>query len=79
MAKQKPVGFMVCPECGLEGAEIKTQKTGLLYRWCPDCNAQYFPRTEQASERLRARMMPAEGGAVAAPPRRSAAAFLMGR
>jgi ssDNA-binding Zn-finger/Zn-ribbon topoisomerase 1 len=52
---------MTCPECGLKGAEIKEQKARadgivLLYRWCPDCNAQYFPRTIDASERLRAKM-----------------------
>ena len=52
MAKREVLGTMDCPECGMSGAEIKAQKTGLLYRWCPDCNAQYFPRTAEASERL---------------------------
>jgi len=52
MAKREVLGVMDCPECGMSGAEIKAQKSGLLYRWCPDCNAQYFPRTVEASARL---------------------------
>jgi ssDNA-binding Zn-finger/Zn-ribbon topoisomerase 1 len=47
------VGVMVCPECGNPGAEVKRQKNGsLVYRWCPDCKAQYFPRSQSASDRL---------------------------
>ncbi|MGV0983498.1 MAG: hypothetical protein ACOYB2_03020 [Limnohabitans sp.] len=45
------LGHMVCPECGSE-AEVKKQKNGLAYRWCTECNAQYFPRTAEASDRL---------------------------
>jgi hypothetical protein len=52
MAKREVLGVMDCPECGMSGAEVKLQKTGLLYRWCPECNAQYFPRTPEASDRL---------------------------
>lgn len=52
MAKREVLGHMDCPECGLSGAEVKPQKNGLAYRWCPECNAQYFPRTEEASARL---------------------------
>lgn len=52
MAKREVLGTMTCPECGKTGAEVKKQKGGLLYRWCPECNAQYFPRTEETSERL---------------------------
>lgn len=37
----------------MSGAEIKPQKNGRLhYRYCPECNAQYFPRTEEADARL---------------------------
>jgi hypothetical protein len=44
---------MKCPECGNPEAEIKPQKKeGLVYRWCPECNAQYFARTPEASDRL---------------------------
>lgn len=45
------IGHMACPECGGE-AEVKRTKSGLAYRWCTECNAQYFPRTAEASERL---------------------------
>lgn len=55
MAKREIVGVMICPECGMTGAEVKRQKNGLLYRYCPECNAQYFPRTEDASARLGAK------------------------
>lgn len=58
MAKKQMLGVMACPECGFPDAEIKPQKNGLLYRYCPDCNAQYFPRTVEASDRLAARMTP---------------------
>lgn len=45
------IGHMDCPECGSE-AEVKRTKAGLAYRWCTECNAQYFPRTAEASDRL---------------------------
>lgn len=62
MAKRELVGTCICPECGKSGAEVKTQKNGLLYRFCPDCNAQYFPRTGEMSARLAAQcgIVPAE-------------------
>jgi Zn-finger nucleic acid-binding protein len=52
------VGLMNCPECGLEGAQVKRQKNGLAYRFCPDCAAQYFPRDEAASNRLLSKIKP---------------------
>ena len=45
------IGHMDCPECG-GAAEVKRTKAGLAYRWCTECNAQYFPRTAEASDRL---------------------------
>lgn len=58
MAKKRVMGVMACPECGFPDAEVKEQKNGLLYRFCPECNAQYFPRTVEASGRLAAQMVP---------------------
>lgn len=52
MAKREVFGKCECPECGFPDAEIKLQKSGLAYRWCPDCCAQYFPRTKEASDRM---------------------------
>jgi DNA-directed RNA polymerase subunit RPC12/RpoP len=43
-----------CPECG-GAAQVKRQKSGLLYRWCMDCRAQYFAKSPEASDRLAAR------------------------
>ncbi len=45
------LGMMACPECG-GAAEVKKTRAGLAYRWCMDCNAQYFPRSPEASDRL---------------------------
>lgn len=45
------IGTCTCPECG-GAAEIKRSKSGLAYRWCLDCHAQYFPRNADASDRL---------------------------
>lgn len=50
MAKEV-IGTCSCPECG-GAAEIKRAKSGLAYRWCLDCHAQYFPRSADASDRL---------------------------
>lgn len=44
MEKGQVIGHQVCPECDRSGAEIKVDKAGNPYRWCPDCNAQYFTR-----------------------------------
>lgn len=51
MAKEI-LGTCPCPECGMTDAEVKKTKAGLAYRWCPECNAQYFPRCETTSARL---------------------------
>lgn len=51
MAKEI-LGTCTCPECLMPGAEVKKTKAGMAYRWCPECNAQYFPRCEVTSARL---------------------------
>lgn len=55
-----------CPECGGAG-QVKRQKNGMLYRWCMDCKAQYFPKSPEASDRLAARYGIGEAEAVRAP------------
>lgn len=47
------IGLCDCPECGAD-AEIKETKSGLAYRWCPSCFAQYFPKKYPQSDRLKA-------------------------
>lgn len=46
MATGKLVGHQQCPEHPAKPvqAEIKLDKAGNPYRWCPFCNAQYFTR-----------------------------------
>lgn len=57
MAKREILGLMVCPECGHDAAEVKATKTsGAPYRWCPECEAQYFPRKPAAQARLLAQI-----------------------
>ena len=54
MAKREVLGHMPCPECDFERAEIKRQKCGAkLYRYCPECNAQAFARTEAQEKAMR--------------------------
>lgn len=50
--KKEILGTMKCPECGHDAAEVKAQKNGLPYRYCPECDAQYFARTTAAADRL---------------------------
>jgi len=52
MSAKNLIGAVTCPECGFDGAVVKTQKNGMAYRFCPECNAQYFTRTKAASDRL---------------------------
>lgn len=59
MAAGKLVGHVACPECKTSGAEVKEDKNGHLYRWCPDCNAQYFTRgDDRRMKNLREQMTP---------------------
>ena len=59
MAKKEAVGHMACPECGFPDAEIKEDKNGNLYRYCPDCSAQYMTHGRPHKvKNLMARMRP---------------------
>lgn len=57
------IGTMVCPECGHPDAQVKHQKNGKPYRYCPECDAQYFARSDAAAAALLAKV----GKAPAAP------------
>jgi hypothetical protein len=59
MARKDAIGHMDCPECGFDRAEVRADKNGGLYRYCPACSAQYFTRGETTREKnLRAKMRP---------------------
>lgn len=55
MGKREVLGLVKCPECDFDGAEVKLQKNGKAYRYCPECDAQFFARTDAASDRLLAK------------------------
>jgi YHS domain-containing protein len=61
MAKAPAIGFVNCHVCGFDDAEVKLDKAGRAYIFCPDCNIQSFTRQEAQSEKLLARMRPLAG------------------
>lgn len=73
---KKLIGHTACPECVNKNAEVKTDKSGNLYRWCTDvtCNAQYFIRsadpvkTERLLSKTRLLAAPAADPAPAPAP-----------
>ena len=52
------IGTLPCPECGAT-AEVKEDKNGHAYRFCPECTAQYFTRGGDREAALRAKLKPA--------------------
>jgi hypothetical protein len=59
MARAAAVGMLSCPICDFPEAEVRQDKNGHLYLFCPDCNAQIFTRGCQVKERgLRMKMRP---------------------
>lgn len=58
MALSKPIGLCTCPDCGHTDCEIKKDKNGHAYRFCPECNLQTFTRDDVKSERMMKSMRP---------------------
>ena len=59
---KKLIGHVACPECNFPDAEVGEDKNGHPYRFCPDCNAQYFTRGDEIKvKNLRAKMRPLTG------------------
>lgn len=51
------IGRVPCPECGASARVQKREGEGKrAYRWCRDCGAQYYPRSDAAEQRLLAAM-----------------------
>lgn len=68
------IGYVKCHECGYESAEVKEtkrvfQSKPLVMVWCPhpQCLSQHFPRSHEASNRIRNRMRPADSESEAPP------------
>jgi hypothetical protein len=60
MAKTPAIGHTACPVCP-QVAEVKRDKSGRAYIFCPDCNIQLFTRYEHQSKFLLAKMTPLQG------------------
>lgn len=52
------IGHVECPVCDHADAQVKEDKNGHAFIFCPDCAAQTFTRNEFRDRRLRARMRP---------------------
>lgn len=89
MARAELIGHMECPECGFHDAEVRPDKSGSPYRFCPDCTAQYFTRGGVKAKNLLEKVRkitsdsqpPAPEAPAAAPapaPKRSRVAFDLG-
>lgn len=51
----KMLGRCACPECGFNSAHVKiteAKETARAYRYCPECGAQYFPRSNRQEKDL---------------------------
>lgn len=63
------VGRTGCPECGFASAHVK-RSAKCLYRYCPDCGAQYMATGPRREADLLAKTRPVEhaGGPTPAEP-----------
>lgn len=56
--KKIAIGQIDCHICGLD-AEVKiSDKSGLAFTFCPDCNVQSFCRNKSQHEKLIGKMRP---------------------
>lgn len=51
------IGRTACPECDFKAAHVK-QGPKSIYRYCPECGSQYFPRNERQLDLLKQKMRP---------------------
>jgi predicted nucleic acid-binding Zn-ribbon protein len=51
------IGRTACPECDFKAAHVK-QGPKSIYRYCPECGSQYFPRNERQLDLLKTKMRP---------------------
>lgn len=56
--KKELIGHVDCPVCEYIDAQVKEDKNGHSFIFCPDCAAQTFTRNDFRDKRLRARMRP---------------------
>lgn len=51
------IGRSACPECDFKAAHVK-QGPKSIYRYCPECGSQYFPRNARQLDLLKNKMRP---------------------
>ncbi len=62
MAKKPAIGHVTCHVCEFAESEVKlSDKSGLAFTFCPDCNVQSFARTKFQHDKLIAKMTPLPG------------------
>lgn len=70
--KGQVIGHIECKTCGFGDAQVKVDKNGNAYGFCPDCTQQWLTHGGEKDKKLRARMRPVSvtvtEPAVTAPP-----------
>jgi hypothetical protein len=56
--KKTAIGHIICPTCDHADAEVKEDKNGHAFIFCPDCNQQLFTRGDHRDAKLRKKMRP---------------------
>lgn len=58
MPKPKTIGFITCPTCDFPDMEVRRDKNGNPYAFCPDCTQQMLTHGGEKGAKLLARMRP---------------------
>lgn len=58
MPKKEAIGHMECPTCKHVDAEVKEDKNGHAFLFCPDCATQVFTRNPHRDRHMRKNMRP---------------------
>ena len=58
MSKKIAIGHVVCHVCGLDADVKLSEKSGMAYTFCSDCNVQSFCRNQNQHDKLIAKMRP---------------------
>lgn len=56
--KKVPIGHMECPTCKYKDAQVKEDKNGDAFLFCPDCATQVFTRNPHRDHHMRKNMRP---------------------
>jgi hypothetical protein len=56
--RKSAIGHITCPTCDHVDAEVKEDKNGHAFIFCPDCNQQLFTRGDHRDAKLRKKMRP---------------------